>query len=83
MVDFLLQIGKDVNSPTSLWEVVEPFAALAATTLVILITFYMSNLKHDLLDEWLVEKHHRMRRKSPYAKLMKYLFRRHIFRVNL
>jgi hypothetical protein len=76
MRPYLLQI-RDTISQTplddSLLEIAEPAGAFLASVLVILITFYMSNIKHDMLDEWLEEKHHKMKRPSHYAKLIKLL----------
>jgi hypothetical protein len=85
MTTIFLQI-KDVSGHSfdnSAVEIIEPIAALVATALVVLITFYLSNLKHDMLDEWNADKHHRMRKKSPYARLMKYFFKREVFRMYL
>jgi hypothetical protein len=85
MATLFLQVQNTLfsSADSESWELVEPIAVLTATALVILITFYMSNLKHDLLDGWLVDRHHRIRRKTPYAKLMKFFFNRQIFTVHL
>ena len=84
MTNFLLQIQETVPRPlgNEAWEIVEPAAALIATALVIMITFYMGNLKHDMLDTWLEERHHR-RRKGPYARLLRFLFKREVLRIYL
>jgi hypothetical protein len=76
MIPYLLQIRDTMSQSTmdaSLLEIVEPAGAFLASVLVILITFYMSNLKHDMLDDCLEEKHHKMKRPGPYAKLIKML----------
>jgi hypothetical protein len=78
MTPYLLQIRDTISQSAldnSLVEIIEPAGAFIASMLVIIITFYMSSVKHDMLDTWLEEKHHKMKRPSPYAKLMKLLGR--------
>lgn len=84
MTNFLLQIQDSVPShpfDNATWAIVEPIGALIATVLVIVITFYMSNLKHDMLDAWLEDKQHRMKRRGPYARLLRFFFQREVLRI--
>jgi hypothetical protein len=69
-----VQVGNTISeqaNPAFFAEVIEPLAATIATLVVILITFYMSNLKHDMLDGSLQEKQYKLKRKKVYTKLLR------------
>lgn len=54
-------------------DVIQPISIAVATLLVIIISSYMSSLKHDMLDASLDDRHYRIKRKKIYSKILKFI----------
>lgn len=64
-------------------DVIQPVSIALATLLVIVISSYMSSLKHDMLDASLDDRPYRIKRKKIYTRFLKFIplrFRITVFR---
>jgi hypothetical protein len=79
MINRLTLVQMNVANPLSqetdsiFMAVVEPVAATLAVIVIIVITFYMSNLKHDMLDASLNDRPYKIKRRKVYTRLLKLL----------